>query len=101
MELLFVKWERIQVEYFTKITGEKLKESTSSRYKNSMGYSNYKPIDYLGVYGADRISQSKKLQDENSPEWNEPLHPKYPFTQAEAQFCASRNEMAMKVEECV
>lgn len=91
----FRKMGEDTVEYFTKITGDKLQKSTSADIKIH-GYSNEKPIDYLGVYGADRIA-IKKLQDENS-EWNEPLHPQYPYTQAEVIF-ACRNEMAMKVED--
>ena len=91
----FRKMGEDTVEYFTKITGEKLNVSTSADIKIH-GYSIEKPIDYLGVYGADMIA-IKKLQDENS-EWNESLHPNYPYTQAEVIF-ACRNEMAMKVED--
>ncbi len=91
----FRKMGEDTVEYFTKITGEKLKDSTSADIKVH-AYSDEKLIDYLGVYGADRIA-IKKLQDENA-EWNKTLHPKYPYTQAEVIF-ACRNEMAMKVED--
>jgi len=91
----FRKMGEDTVEYFTKITGEKLKDSTSADVKIH-GYSNERSIDYLGVYGADRIA-IKKLQKDNS-EWNKPLHPNYPYTQAEV-ILACRNEMAMKVED--
>ncbi|WP_296621990.1 glycerol-3-phosphate dehydrogenase/oxidase [Marivirga sp.] len=91
----FRKMGEDTVEYFTKITGEKLNDSTSADIK-IQAYSNDEPIDYLGVYGSDRKA-IKTLQEEN-PEWNAPLHPKYPYTQAEVIF-ACRNEMAMKVED--
>jgi len=91
----FRKMGEDTVKYFARLTGEKLHKSTSADMKIH-AYSNDKPIDYLGVYGADRVA-IKKLQNENS-EWNKPLHSKYPHTQAEVVF-ACRNEMAMKVED--
>lgn len=91
----FRKMGEDTVGYFTRLTGEKLPKSTSADIKIH-AYSKEKPIDYLGIYGTDRKA-IKKIQDENS-EWNELLHPKYPFTQAEVVF-ACRNEMAMKVED--
>jgi glycerol-3-phosphate dehydrogenase len=91
----FRKMGEDTVEYFAKITGEKLQKSTSADIKIH-GHTKEKSIDYLGVYGVDR-EQIKFLQNENS-QWNEVLHPKYPYTQAEVIF-ACRNEMAMKVED--
>jgi glycerol-3-phosphate dehydrogenase len=91
----FRKMGEDTVEYFTKITREKLEESTSADIKIH-GYSKQKSLDYLDVYGADRDS-IKVLQDENI-EWKQPLSVNYPFTQAEVIF-ACRNEMAMKVED--
>ncbi|HET8860199.1 glycerol-3-phosphate dehydrogenase/oxidase [Marivirga sp.] len=91
----FRKMGEDTVEYFTQITGEMLQESTSANIKIH-AYSKEEPIDYLGIYGADR-NEIKSLQKEN-PQWNEALHPKYPYTQAEVIF-ACRNEMAMKVED--
>ena len=91
----FRKMGEDTVEYFTQITGEKLKGSTSAEFKIH-AYSTEKAIDYLGVYGDDR-NAIKALQTEHS-ELNDLLHPKYPFTKAEVVF-ACRNEMAMKVED--
>ncbi|SMG32359.1 glycerol-3-phosphate dehydrogenase [Marivirga sericea] len=91
----FRKMGEDTVEYFTKLTGEKLLRSTSADIKIH-AFSEEKSTDYLGVYGADRKS-IKAIQNENS-DWTELLHPKYPFTQAEV-ILACRNEMAMKVED--
>ncbi|WMN06374.1 glycerol-3-phosphate dehydrogenase/oxidase [Marivirga arenosa] len=91
----FRKMGEDTVEYFTKITGEKLQKSTSSDLKIH-GFTNDKPIDYLGVYGSDRVD-IKSLQDSDS-KMNERLHPNYHYTAAEVVW-ACRNEIAMKVED--
>ncbi|WKV10931.1 glycerol-3-phosphate dehydrogenase/oxidase [Marivirga harenae] len=91
----FRKMGEDTVEYFTKLTGDRLQKSGSAEIKIH-AFSTNKSSDYLGVYGSDKEA-IKSLQDANS-EWNQLLHPKYPFTQAEVIF-ACRNEMAMKVED--
>jgi glycerol-3-phosphate dehydrogenase len=91
----FRKMGEDTVEYFAKITGEKLQKSTSADIK-VYAYTEEKAIDYLGIYGADR-EKVKSLQGEN-PAWKDTLHPKYPYSQAEV-ILACRNEMAMKVED--
>jgi glycerol-3-phosphate dehydrogenase len=91
----FRKMGEDTVEYFTKLTKEKLQKSTSANI-HIHAYAKENKSDYLSVYGSD-IEQIKALQNKH-PEWKDSLHPKYPFTQAEVVF-ACRNEMAMKVED--
>lgn len=91
----FRKMGEDTVDYFTKITGEKLQDSSSAAMK-IYGYLDIKSHDYLSVYGTDR-TEIELLQAHN-PIWKERLHAAYPHTQAEVIW-ACRNEMAMKVED--
>ncbi|MEP0711989.1 glycerol-3-phosphate dehydrogenase/oxidase [Algoriphagus sp.] len=91
----FRKMGEDTVEYFTKVTGEKLKESRSLDMKIH-GATNHVPEGHWGVYGFD-AQPIQELSKENK-EWARRLHPDFPNIAAEVIW-AVREEMAMKVED--
>ncbi|MBK6264741.1 glycerol-3-phosphate dehydrogenase/oxidase [Marivirga sp. S37H4] len=91
----FRKMGEDTVAFFSKVTGEPLKESQSATQK-IYAYSTEKAKSYLSIYGSD-LGEIDKLWKE-SIEMSERLHPSYPYTKAEVVW-AVRNEMAMKVED--
>jgi glycerol-3-phosphate dehydrogenase len=91
----FRKMGEDTVEYYSKITGDELAESTSADQKIH-GYSNQKNEDHLAIYGSD-LDKINILQNEN-PELAERLHKNYLYTKAEVVW-AVRDEMAMKLDD--
>ncbi|SFT72412.1 glycerol-3-phosphate dehydrogenase [Algoriphagus locisalis] len=91
----FRKMGEDTVEYFTKVTGEKLKESKSLDMKIH-GATNHVPAGHWGIYGFD----AKPIQDltKENKAWEEKLHPEFPNIEAEVIW-AVREEMAVKVED--
>jgi glycerol-3-phosphate dehydrogenase len=91
----FRKMGEDTVEFFTKITGQKLSKSLSAK-KHLYGYTKEKGNGHLAGYGSDafQIEELMKIDKES----NEKLHPDYPYTVAEVVW-AVRNEMAIKVED--
>jgi glycerol-3-phosphate dehydrogenase len=91
----FRKMGEDTVEYFTKVTGEKLKESKSLDMKIH-GATSHIPEGHWGIYGFD----AKLIQDltRENKAWEAKLHPDFPNIEAEVIW-AVREEMAMKVED--
>src|SRR5690606_28041375 len=91
----FRKMGEDTVEYFTKVTGEKLNESKSLDMKIH-GATNRVPAGHWGIYGFN----AKPIQDliKEKKEWEAKLHPDFPNIEAEVIW-AVREEMAMKVED--
>ncbi|WP_439487482.1 FAD-dependent oxidoreductase [Algoriphagus sp.] len=91
----FRKMGEDTVEYFTQVTGEKLKKSKSLDMKIH-GATNRVPAGHWGIYGFD----AQPIQDliKENEAWKEKLHPDFPNIQAEVIW-AVREEMAMKVED--
>lgn len=93
----FRKMGEDTVEYYTKVTGEKLKESKSLDMKIH-GATSRVPDGHWGIYGFD----AKPIQDltKENKEWGAKLHPDFPNIEAEVIW-AVREEMAMKVEDAL
>lgn len=91
----FRKMGEDTVDYFTKVTGQSTKASTSASVKLH-GYTDKIPSGHLSVYGAD-AAHIKALMTAN-PELAEKLHPQHPYTAAEIVWIV-RNEMPAKVED--
>lgn len=91
----FRKMGEDTVAYFTKVTGEKLKESKSLDMKIHGATSDI-PVGHWGVYGFD-AKPIQELLNENKA-WEAKLHPDFPNIEAEVIW-AVRVEMAMKVED--
>jgi len=93
----FRKMGEDTVEYYTKVTGEKLKESKSLDMKIH-GATSRVPDGHWGVYGFD----AQPIQDltKENKEWGAKLHPDFPNIEAEVIW-AVREEMAMKVEDAL
>src|SRR5690606_21768367 len=91
----FRKMGEDTVEYFTKVTGEKLNESKSLDMKIH-GATNRVPAGHWGIYGFN----AKPIQDliKEKKAWEAKLHPDFPNIEAEVIW-AVREEMAMKVED--
>ncbi len=91
----FRKMGEDTVEYFSKVTGEKLKESKSLDMKIH-GSTSRIPEGHWGIYGFD----AKPIQDltKENKAWEAKLHPDFPNIEAEVIW-AVREEMAMKVED--
>lgn len=93
----FRKMGEDTVEYFTKVTGEKLKESKSLDMKIH-GATTRVPEGHWGIYGFD-AKPIKDLLNENK-DWAAKLHPDFPNIEAEVIWSV-REEMAMKVEDAL
>lgn len=91
----FRKMGEDTMEYFTKVTGEKLEDSTSSEM-HIHGYTTSNTSGPLSHFGSD-ADAVEALQAEK-PELKEKLHPKYEYTLAEVHW-AVENEMAVTVED--
>ena len=93
----FRKMGEDTVEYFTKVTGEKLKDSKSLDMKIH-GATSRVPDGHWGIYGFD----AQPIQDltKENKEWGAKLHPDFPNIEAEVIW-AVREEMAMKVEDAL
>lgn len=91
----FRKMGEDTVDYFTKVTGEKIPESKSLDMKIH-GATSRVPEGHWGIYGFDAIP-IQELARENKA-WGELLHPDFPNIQAEVIW-AVREEMAVKVED--
>ena len=91
----FRKMGEDTVEYFTKVTGEKLRASKSLDMKIH-GATNRVPQGHWGIYGFD----AKPIQDliKENKVWGAKLHPDFPNIEAEVIW-AVREEMAVKVED--
>ncbi|UZD21122.1 glycerol-3-phosphate dehydrogenase/oxidase [Algoriphagus halophytocola] len=91
----FRKMGEDTVEYFTRVTGEKIPESNSLDMKIH-GATTRVPEGHWGIYGFD----AKPIQDltKENKTWEELLHPDFPNIQAEVIW-AVREEMAVKVED--
>ncbi|MCE7056835.1 glycerol-3-phosphate dehydrogenase/oxidase [Algoriphagus sp. AGSA1] len=91
----FRKMGEDTVEYFTQVTGEKLKKSKSLDMKIH-GATNRVPAGHWGIYGFD----AQPIQDltRENVAWKDKLHPDFPHIEAEVIW-AVREEMAMKVED--
>ncbi|ERM84888.1 FAD-dependent oxidoreductase [Rhodonellum psychrophilum GCM71 = DSM 17998] len=91
----FRKMGEDTVEYFAKITGQKLSKSLSAE-KHLHGYTKGKAYGHLAGYGTDALQIEALMKSDK--ELKEKLHPDYPYTLAEVVW-AVRNEMAIKVED--
>lgn len=82
------------IEAFARLKGIKLPESTSETVK----LHGYAPAsaDQLSVYGSD-AEYIRQLMEEK-PEWQQRLHPAYPYTKAEVVWMV-RSEMVQTVED--
>jgi glycerol-3-phosphate dehydrogenase len=91
----FRKMGEDTVEYFTKVTGEKLNKSKSLDMKIH-GATNHVQAGHWGIYGFD----AKPIQDlsKENKAWEAKLHPGFPNIAAEVIW-AVREEMAMTVED--
>ncbi len=91
----FRKMGEDTVEYFTQVTGEKLKKSKSLDMKIH-GATNRVPAGHWGIYGFD----AQPIQDliRENEAWKKKLHLDFPNIEAEVIW-AVREEMAMKVED--
>lgn len=91
----FRKMGEDTVEYFTKVTGEKIKNSKSLDMKIH-GATNRVPDGHWGIYGFD----AKPIQDlvKENKSWEAKLHPDFPNIEAEVIW-AVREEMAVKLDD--
>ncbi|MHA7129858.1 glycerol-3-phosphate dehydrogenase/oxidase [Algoriphagus namhaensis] len=83
------------LDYFEKVTSIKPAASTSaSMFIN--GNTNKPAEGHWAIYG----NQAQLIQDlmQEKPEWQEKIHPDFPYTKAEVVW-AVRREMAVKVED--
>ena len=83
------------VEYFPKVTGEKLPDSQSKEILLH-GYTKDIPEGHWGVYGSNASLIQKIAQDKS--QLAEKIHPDFPNILAEVVW-AVRHEMAMKLED--
>lgn len=91
----FRKMGEDTVEFFPKITGQKLSKSLSAE-KHLHGYAKGKSYSHLAGYGTDALQIEALMKSHK--QLKEKLHPDYPYTLAEVVW-AVRNEMAIKVED--
>jgi glycerol-3-phosphate dehydrogenase len=91
----FRKMGEDTVAYFEKVTGTKIKKSTSAQIKFH-GFSEDEDAAHLSIYGSD-AAHIELLMDKNKA-WAKAIHPKYPYTEAEIVFIV-QNEMPVKIED--
>lgn len=91
----FRKMGEDTVDYYTKVTGEKIGESRSLDLRIH-GATSRVPEGHWAVYGFDAKNIKDLLEEDKS--WGAKLHPSFPNIEAEVVW-AVREEMAMKVED--
>ncbi|WP_194774187.1 glycerol-3-phosphate dehydrogenase/oxidase [Pararhodonellum marinum] len=91
----FRKMGEDTVNHYFQLTGAK-KEKSTSHLQKIHGHTQEKIKGHWAVYGSD-ATKIKQLISENA-KLGELLHPKYPYTAAEAVW-AVREEMAFRIED--
>lgn len=91
----FRKMGEDTVDTFYSIKGLTAVKSNSADIKIH-GFLNEHPEGHLRVYGSD--AQQIKALEKATPSLSAPLHPDYPYTEAEVVW-AVRSEMAIKIED--